>query len=130
MNKDFDNWNEHKKKTHYEGENKFYHPRDIWWCSLGVNVGFEQDGTGKNYDRPVVVIKGFNKHVFFGVALTGKRREGKYYFPIGKVDGREATAVLSQVRLFDTKRLVRKVGVLDQETFEKLKASLHNILLK
>jgi hypothetical protein len=34
----------------------FYHKREIWWCSLGVNVGFEQDGTGTNYDRPVLVI--------------------------------------------------------------------------
>ena len=41
--KDFNEWNTQKKTIHNSGENKFYHPRDIWWCSLGTNVGFEQD---------------------------------------------------------------------------------------
>lgn len=129
MQKDFDGWNEKKKIIHEKGENKFYHARDIWWCSLGVNVGFEQDGTGQNYDRPIVVIKGFNQHVFFGVALTGKKKEGKFYFYIGKVEDRDATAVLSQVKIFDTKRLIRKIGVLDEETFGKLKIALNETLL-
>ena len=40
---------------------------------MGVNIGFEQDGTGSNFDRPVLILKGFNKESFFGVALTGKK---------------------------------------------------------
>ena len=28
------------------GENKFYKPKEVWWCNLGINVGFEQDGSG------------------------------------------------------------------------------------
>ena len=102
----------------------FCHAREIWWCSLGINVGFEQDGTGKNFDRPVVVIRGFNERIFFGVALTGVKRKGKYYFPIGKVEGREASAVLSQVRLIDTKRLVRKMETLDESVFKELREDL------
>ncbi len=94
MLKDFDSWNEKKKVVHAKGDAPFFHEREVWWCSLGINVGSEQDGTGSNYDRPVVVIRGFNKDIFFGVALTGKRKVGKFYFPVGMIEDREASAVL------------------------------------
>lgn len=129
MLKDFDGWNIKKKEVHGSNAAPFFHEREVWWCSLGVNVGSEQDGTGKNYDRPVVVIRGFNKDIFFGVALTGKRKSGKFYFPLGEIEGRDPSAVLSQVRLIDAKRLVRKVLTLDAATFAKLKAALRKVLL-
>ena len=128
MHKDFDTWNVKKKEIHNHNAGAFCHAREIWWCSLGINVGFEQDGTGKNFDRPVLVIRGFNERIFFGVALTGVKRKGKYYFPIGKVEGREASAVLSQVRLIDTKRLVRKMETLDEKVFKELKEALKKTL--
>lgn len=130
MQKDFDGWNKKKQQIHNHDGKSFCHPREIWWCALGVNVGFEQDGTGKNHDRPVIVIKGFNQNVFFGVALTGSRREGKYYFPLGLVDGREASAILSQAKTIDAKRLVRKIGVLDIELFGQLKNALNQALFE
>ena len=66
------------------------------------------------------MIKGFNAEQCFTVALTGRRREGPYHFPIGLVEGREASAVLSQVRIVDTKRFVRKLGMLDEDTYVRL----------
>jgi len=114
MDKDFNGWNEKKKILHIRKNVPFYHEREIWWCSLGANIGSEQDGTGRNFDRPIVIVRGFNKNVFFAVALTGK--------------GREASAVLSQVRLMDTKRLVRKIGVLDERVFGNLKIALSKAL--
>lgn len=107
----------------------YYHQREVWWCSLGVNIGFEQDGTGKNFDRPVLIIKGFNKNTFFAVALTGKKRDGKFYYYLGNIDGRDASAILSQVRVVDSKRLISKVGVVDRKTFDKVRAALQKVLL-
>lgn len=124
MEKDFQRWHKKKKDTHEVGPRALYHEREIWWCALGVNIGSEQDGTGRNFDRPVVIIRGFNKEVFFAVALTGKKKDGKYYFYVGPVEDREASAILSQVRLLDTKRLVRKIGMLDEEIFNKLKEAI------
>lgn len=128
MFKDFDSWNVKKKKVHKNPSAPFYHEREVWWCSLGINVGSEQDGTGKNFDRPIVVVRGFNKNVFLGVSLTGKKKQGKFYFYLGEVEGREASVVLSQVRLIDTKRLVRKMLTLDEKTFLKLKDALQKVL--
>lgn len=128
MKKDFDKWNDEKKKIQSELIPPFCHAREVWWCSLGVNVGFEQDGTGEHFDRPVVVIRGFNKSVFFGVALTGRKRKGMYYFPVGRIEEREASAILSQVRLIDTKRLVRKITMLNEAVFTELKEKLKKTL--
>ena len=91
---------------------------------MGINVGNEQDGTGKNFDRPIVIVKGFNSEIFLALPLTGSKKEGKYYFYLGQISDREATAVLSQIRLIDTKRLIRKIGTLNELTFMKLKNAL------
>lgn len=128
MQKDFDKWNIEKKAIHSQKSDVFYHEREIWWCSLGVNIGSEQDGTGKNYDRPIVIVKGFNREVFFAVALTGKKKQGKYYLYLGKIEERDASAILSQTRLIDAKRLVRKIGMLEEELFLKLKNALKALL--
>src|SRR5258708_4115937 len=120
--KNFDDWNMSKRKIHEHAKAPFCHPREVWWCAIGVNIGFEQDGTGAHFDRPIAVIRGFNENIFFGVALTGKMKQGKYYYYLGQIGGRDASAVLSQVRLIDTKRLVRKIATLDEKIFSGLKA--------
>ncbi len=126
--KDFDSWNEKKKEIDAEPTASFYHEREVWWCSLGVNIGSEQDGTGKSFDRPVLILRGFNKEIFLGVALTGKRKTGKYYFYLGIINGKDATAILSQIRLIDTRRLVRKITTIDNGVFSSIKGVLRDTL--
>ena len=72
----------------------------------------------------MLVIRAFNAETFFGVALIGHPRVGRYYFPLGTIGDREAVANLSQARLFDTKRFIRKVGMIDERTFRDLARSL------
>jgi hypothetical protein len=37
--KEFDKWNDVKKKTHHKHVSVLYREQEIWWCSLGVNIG-------------------------------------------------------------------------------------------
>lgn len=128
MRKDFEGWSEKKQTIDRRPDAPFYHEREVWWCSLGVNVGFEQDGTGKNYDRPVVIMRGFNAQTCVALALTGKRKVGKFYVPIGEIEGRQASVILSQIRLVDTKRLIRKMSTLDEDTFATVRDALQHTL--
>lgn len=128
MHKDFDQWNGHKKHIHTEGENKFYHQREVWWCALGVNVGFEQDGGGKKYMRPVLIIKGFSREVCLCVPLTTKQKEGKYYHAINLNDGVERKVILSQIRLLDTRRLLEKIGIVDVNQFNQIKQAVIRLI--
>ncbi len=56
--------------------------------------------------------------------MTGKKKVGKYYFYLGKIEDRDSTAILSQIRLVDTKRLIKKIVTLDEETFSKLQEAI------
>ena len=127
MKKDFDTWHKIKKSVN-DGKNRLYKERDIWWCNLGVNVGFEQDGYGKRYLRPVVVIRGFSRSVCLIVPLTTSPKKNKYHFKLGKVIGdKSSSAVISQLRLIDTRRFVESPGALEKEKFAELKNAVRNL---
>jgi hypothetical protein len=89
-------------------------------CQRRKRIGRHREGTRPTGARHSPVQRGD----FFGVALIGHPRIGHYYFPLGKVDDREAVANLSQARLFDTKRLIRKIGTVDERTFRELAKAL------
>jgi mRNA interferase MazF len=116
MDKDFDGWNNQKKAIHNSGENKFYHPREIWWCRIGLNVGSEQDGKDVDFERPVLVLKAFGK-ICLVVPLTTSSQKHEYRISAGLIEGKESTAILSQIRVVDTKRFSEKIWVLDKGIF-------------
>ena len=78
--------------------------REVWWCSIGMNVGSEEYGKGEYYNRPVLVVKKFNNYPFLGVPLTSTVKSGKHYFPLF-FNGKEQSLMLSQLRVFDAKRI-------------------------
>ena len=128
MEKDFDQWNTSKKRLDSSSPLIRYHEREIWWCAFGVNVGFEQDGTGRNFDRPALILRGFSPHVCVAIPLTGSKREGIFYSYLGRMGDRDASVVLSQIRLIDTRRLIRKMATLEEEKFKKVKIALRDLL--
>jgi len=56
--KNFDSWNEKKKvlNTRKLSDDFFVLEGEIWWASLGVNVGKEIDGKNGEFERPVLVL--------------------------------------------------------------------------
>ncbi len=121
MEKDFDKWNTQKKKIDLEAENKLYTVREIWWCSLGLNIGSEQDGTGVYFDRPVLILKGLSRETCLVLPLTTSPRIHHTRVPIGLVEGKSASVLLSQIKVVDNKRFAEKIGFLDQDIFEQLR---------
>ncbi len=128
MIKDFDGWNEQKKQTHKRSDAPFYHDRELWWCALGVNVGSEQDGSGEEYRRPVLVLKGLSAETCLVIPLTTSARHHPLRPVVGTVEGKDAHALLSQMRVIDTKRLVRKIGYLDKAVFEEIRKAAREML--
>ncbi len=128
MEKQFDTWNENKKLMHSSFVRKVYSEREIWWCSIGLNIGYEEDGKGERSERPVVVVRGISKETCYVVPLSTSQIKHKYRLPVGVVGGRDAVALLSQMRLIDTKRLINKIGYLNKNSFEEIKKSLKDLL--
>lgn len=128
MKKDFGGWNEQKKRTNERQDTPFYHARELWWCTLGVNIGSEQDGTGTEYRRPILVLKGLSAETCIAIPLTTSARNHPLRPAIGEVEGKGAHALLSQIRVIDTKRLVRKIGYLDKGIFEEIRKTARAML--
>lgn len=125
--KRFDDWNSKKKHINSEKNIKMFKERDIVFLSIGENVGFEQNGKGKDFLRPVLVYKKFSHNVFLGIPLTKTQKHTKFYFSFS-FKGQNSTAILSQIRLFDAKRVMYFYGRLGRETFGKLKKKLIEVL--
>lgn len=126
--KDFDAWNPEKMRVDAQEENRWCSPRDMWWCQMGVNVGYEQDGKGKKFLRPVIVLRNFGIHTALIVPLTTNLKKKSYLVPIGNPFDRESSVVVTQIRLIDTKRLVERVGKIDIEIFEKIRKAVKDLL--
>ena len=128
MQKDFDGWNEKKKVINNRHTAPFCHERELWWCTLGINVGFEQDGSDIEYRRPVLILKGLSKQTCLVIPLTTSTHIHKFRPPIGLVEDKEACALLSQIKVIDTKRLVRKIGNLDKKIFNDIRKIVKDML--
>lgn len=124
MKKDFWKWHTKKEQLNETKGTALFHEREVWWCALGVNIGYEQDGGQEDFERPVVILKKFNLDACLMVPLSARPKQGTYYFPIGKIEDRDAVAVLSQVRFIDRKRLKNKICTLNEEIFHSLVQSV------
>ncbi|MEA3353897.1 MAG: type II toxin-antitoxin system PemK/MazF family toxin, partial [Campylobacterota bacterium] len=103
----------------------------IFYMKMGKNIGYEQDGKGDDFVRPIVIVKGFNESMFFGIPLSTKIKEGKFYykFKFTKKDTVMTNiALLSQMRLFSTKRLLNKIGVMSIYDFKNMKIKFKKLL--
>ena len=77
----------------------------------------------------MVVIRGFSRQVCLVVPLTTSPKKNKYHLKLGKVIGdKSSSAIISQLKLIDTKRLVQKSGMLEKEKFAELKNAIKDLL--
>jgi mRNA interferase MazF len=126
--KDFIGWNVVKQETDNTSHIPTFSEREVWWCKIGINVGHEADGKNCFYNRPVLIVKKFNSHIFWGVAMTTKQKEDKHYFLIDFQD-RKQCIMLSHLRLYSSKRLQGKaIGKLGYKQFESVRVALKELL--
>ncbi len=121
MSKDFTGWHVQKSNIHENKIRLHFHERDVWFTSVGANIGFEQDGKGEEFLRPIVILKKFNNETLWGITLTSKTKTGEYYFSFKHDIDRVSTANLSQLRLIDSKRLKYQIGSMCEDDFAELK---------
>jgi hypothetical protein len=62
-------------------------------CTLGKNLGREQNGGSQDFSRPVLVIKKFNNEIFWIVPLSTKQRPLDFYFNYNDPSGAPVTVV-------------------------------------
>ena len=132
----FDEWNEVKKQLEKQTGTNVANG-EVYWLSIGQNLGGETYGKGAKFKRPVLVL---NKiciqnyiNAFIGVPLSSKasQKRGCLYYKFIDKQGVKQVALLAQIRLFDTKRVISNadISVLKAD-FEKIKNKVKDKIIR
>ena len=128
MQKDFDSWALLKKQSHIKQYRPSFKEREVWWCKLGANIGDEEDGKGRLFIRPVLVIKKFNKRVLIGLPFSTIIKEDNCFYHKFEFKGRDQSVIISQIRLLDSKRFSDKLGVVNDGDFLEIKEKAKELI--
>lgn len=121
--KDFCGWHVLKQELDKGERLPTFHEREIWWCSIGLNIGFELFGKSKVFSRPVLVIRKFGQATFLGVPLTTSAKKGYYRYPY-EVGDKKGSLIFDQVRTYDARRLRNVIEKVPEPRFEKIKQAM------
>ncbi len=126
MIKDFDLWSQLKKKIDLRN-GPIFAECEIWWCSLGINIGHEENGKNELFNRPILVVRKFNRHIFLGIPLTTKIKNNRFYYRFifrGKIQ----CAMLSQIRVWESRRLTNRIGEISLKELEIIRKEIKKII--
>lgn len=125
----FNEWNEVKKQINNSQNPPEPREGEVWFCSLGVNIGREQDGKHKYFERPILVVRRWMKDCFLGVPLSTKIKHGNYYTHI-HVQDYLRTVLLIQMKLIDSHRLIRYLTTVSEIDLQKIRMLLADLIVK
>jgi hypothetical protein len=128
----FIEWTKLKIRLHHEDdellEKLYFSKREIWWTHLGQNIGFEENGKNVVFDRPVIIFRKFNQHLLWVIPTSTKiKPENRYYHTFEQKD-EKFSAIISQMRPISSKRLIRKIGKMEKDEFEKLEEAVFGLI--
>jgi len=124
----FDRWNIIKKQLDSKKEIITFYQGNIYFMSIGQNIGHESYGKKELYLRPVLVYKKLSKTTFLGIPLTSKVKEGSYYFSFNYKKDIVSTAMFNQMRVFDIRRTEYLSGKINKNTYINLEKKLNEFM--
>ena len=127
MQKDFDRWNKRKKELHVIKNDLLFKEGEIWWCSIGLNIGEEVYGKGSRFRRPVLILKKLSHNSCVVMPTTTQPHIGTWYhhLNIGKID---RWVMLNQIRFISANRLYVRESILLPGDFTQVKKSIAGLL--
>lgn len=117
-----DEWNEIKKNINSSPSNKFPKEGEVWMCSLGLNVGYEQNGMGDSFLRPVLILKRINNQIFWCIPLSTKQKTIDFYYNFTDPNGNKVSAIFAQIKTQSPKRFRRKMYTMESVDYLSLRA--------
>jgi pseudaminic acid cytidylyltransferase len=124
----FDQWNRVKQKIETKQKTIFFREKEIYFMSVGKNIGHESYGKENLFLRPVLIYKKLTHTTFLGIPLTSKPKEGSYFFQFNYKKDQTSTAMFNQMRVFDIRRADYYSGKIGAKTLENLEIRLKEFL--
>ena len=110
-------WNIRKNYLHKRKVVRCY-VGEIWWCATGENIGYEINGKGYKFARPVLILKITSKGMAMVVPLTSTHKDLPGYFKYGN-----RSLLFEQARVLSTKRLYDRQKVLKKKQIQEIQKS-------
>lgn len=128
-NKDYDMRNIDKKILDNKMVSFYILPNEIRHIKLWVNIGDEEDGKW-GFIRPALVISKIGA-LFFVVPLTSKIKYNIFHYHIttGNMSERNSFIILSQGKVIDRKRFIRRIWHIHNPELAYIKKLLHRLYL-
>lgn len=124
-----DEWNEIKKTINKsQVTNKYPKECEVWMSSLGLNVGYEQNGVGNSFLRPVLIIKKVNNQIFWCIPLSTKQKKIDFYYNFTDPNGKRVSAIFAQIKTQSQKRFHRKLYTMNNSDYVRLKNAIKSYL--
>ncbi len=123
----FVSWIKIKIRTHFIDATFDFSEKQVWWASMGQNVGVEQNGKNENFERPVLIFRRFNDDQFWALPISTKIKINKYCYVFSQ-GGKQFCINLSQMRVMDRKRLLRRLEDLSNNNFVAVKMQVKKII--
>jgi len=121
--KQFDTWNNTKKRIQEETRTINIREGEIRWVSFGVNVGSEIDGKGVSFTRPALVMHVIGSRLALVVPMSTKLKKLPGYLPF-MFKGREVSMCFHQLRTVSQKRIYSRMGKVSESKLDEYKAVL------
>jgi mRNA interferase MazF len=125
MEKDFDGWNKKKKQLDsYKHTRPSLEEGEVWWASLGLNIGHEENGRGDHFERPIIILKILSPDLIFALPLTKHMKDLPYYVPCSVFTKDRVlveSALIHQVKALSVHRIENKLGYLSEFELRCLK---------
>ena len=129
--RNYEDWMIVKDDIQYNKHLHNFKEWEIWWCSIGENVGVEINGKGSHFMRPVVIYKKFNRLFFTAIPLTTKDHTKEFpdWYVRFTFKGKDEFAAVHQITSSSAYRLYRRLGEIDDSDKSRI-IRAHNKLYK
>ena len=121
--KDFDKWNDVKKRLQAEERAVNIRRGEIRWVSFGVNLGSEIDGKGITFARPALIVHVIGSKLALIVPITTKVKDIPGYIPFEWKDKVNALCI-HQMRVVSQKRILDRMGKISSNRLKKCKGDI------
>jgi len=119
--KRFMEWIGLKEKLHNNaGQPPHVSESELWWFSIGENVGSEMNGKSVLFSRPGLILKKLARGFYLVAPTTSQLKKGTWYVEIVH-EGKPMWVCLHQVRTLDYRRLSSRLGRIDSHDFKTVK---------
>jgi len=128
LEEDYNNWNKLKQNINKKNKIIYFREGQIWYINMWINIWYEEDWKKENYSRPVLILKKFSKDTFLWVSTTSISKKWKFYYNIWKIKWIENFLILSQIRLYSSKRLLSHIWWISIEESKIIKKKISKLI--